>query len=201
METRCLHSGLVSIHTIAGEPLPAEISSPRYSCGSLGSGRAVCHARHVVQALAYDTVVWLPNALILTGLLLIATFFLWRSRGARVGLRMFGVSLLPLGLYFVGLWGLLWRVGLAVSRFISGFVLHPTVWVGLIMIAVSVLLLIVPGRIRRLARSTGTAEPTITGRTQTREVTQKRRSAQPPQDDDEDDLGDVADILKRHGID
>src|SRR4051794_22453789 len=78
----------------------------------------LCQAREV----SYSDVVWLPNALILTALLGAFAVWRWRTKGAFSGLRWTGVALLPLALYGIGLYRLVWSVGLAGSRFVSGFV-------------------------------------------------------------------------------
>src|SRR5581483_4857604 len=71
----------------------------------------VCHARTVSK----DTVVWLPNALILTALLGLLAWWRWRRKGPVSGLRWTGVAILPLALYAIGLFKLAWTVGLAFS--------------------------------------------------------------------------------------
>ncbi len=127
--------------------------------------------------MSYDTVVWLPNALILTALLAAVAGWRWRRKGALAGTRWAGVALLPLALYAIGLYRLVWSVGLALSRFFTGFVFRPSVWVGLALLVVAAALIVVPSRLSR--RQTG---PT-------------KQSA--PADAD---MADIDDILKKHGL-
>ncbi len=130
--------------------------------------------------MSYDTVVWLPNALILTALLAAFAVWRWRSKGALVGMRWAGVALLPLALYAIGVYRLLWSVGLAFSRFFTGFVFRPTVWVGLALLLVAAVLIVAPSRLRG-RRTSDSARPT-------------RRAAA------EDDMTEIDDILKKHGL-
>lgn len=130
--------------------------------------------------MSYDNVVWLPNALILTALLAAFAVWRWRSKGALVGMRWAGVALLPLALYAIGVYRLLWSVGLAFSRFFTGFVFRPTVWVGLALLLVAAVLIVAPSRLRG-RRTSDSARPT-------------RPAAA------EDDMTEIDDILKKHGL-
>jgi len=127
--------------------------------------------------MSYDTVVWLPNALILTALLAAVAWWRWRRKGALAGVRWIGVALLPLALYAIGVYRLVWSVGLAVSRFLTGFVFRPSVWLGLALLLVAASLIVVPGR---LAGSRTESEP---------------RKAK-----GDDDMAEIDDILKKHGL-
>lgn len=138
---------------------------------------------------SYDTIVWLPNALVLTAILLVATWFVWRSRGLRAGVRMFGVSMLPLALYFIGLWRLLWSLVLQFSTFFTGFVFRPSVWLGTLMLLVALALIVLPGRLSRGlgAAPKPAAKKSIAGQSSGRQPVG-------------DELEDIEAILKRHGI-
>lgn len=139
--------------------------------------------------MSYSTVVWLPNALIMTALLAAVAVWRWRTKGVLSGLRWTGVAMLPLALYAIGLFRLLWTVGLAVSRFLTGFAFRPSVWVGLVLLLVAAALIVVPARLRggspeSAPRTAKAAPPT----------------AAKADDDDLGDIDDIDDILKRHGI-
>jgi hypothetical protein len=136
----------------------------------------------------YDTVVWLPNALVMTAVLGAFAWWRWRRAGAVSGLRWTGVAMLPLALYAVGVFKLAWSVGLAFSRFVSGFVWRPSVWLGLILVAVAVALIILPSKL----------DPSGSGRSGTptgRSAATKRKST-----GGDDDMTEVEDILKKHGL-
>ena len=143
--------------------------------------------------MSYNAVVWLPNALILTALLAAFAWWRWRSRGALVGVRWVGVALLPLATYAIGAYRLVWSVGLAFSRFVSGFVFRPSVWLGMALLAIAAVLIAVPSRLSgRLSADPSAASASRPG--PPRRVS--GRSA--PQDDD--DMSDIDEILKKHGL-
>ncbi|MGH3446182.1 MAG: hypothetical protein ACRDQA_32120 [Nocardioidaceae bacterium] len=145
---------------------------------------------------SYDTIVWLPNALILTALLLLATWFVWKRRGIRAGIRMFGVAMLPLALYWIGLWHLLWSIALRFSSFFSGFVFRPTVWLGCIMGVVAIALIVVP---RRLSKALG-SKATGGAKAQKPSKSAGKAPAKRSSSSGDDDMADVEAILKKHGI-
>jgi hypothetical protein len=145
----------------------------------------MCHARGV----SYDTVVWLPNALIMTGVLGAFAGWRWRRKGVLSGLRWTGVAMLPLALYGIGAFRLAWSVGLALSRFVTGFVWRPSVWLGLLFGAVAVMLIMVPPKLdKRLGGSKSESTP--------KRVTGSKGKAAPV----DNDMADIEDILKKHGL-
>ncbi|MGI8577706.1 MAG: hypothetical protein ACR2KG_07265 [Nocardioidaceae bacterium] len=143
---------------------------------------------------SYDTVVWLPNALVLTGLLAAFTTWRWRRAGVVSGLRWAGVTLVPLSLYFTGLLRLIWSIFFAVSRWVTGFVFHPTVWLGVILAVIALLLMTAPGRLRRVFGADHAAAPP--------RVASRRKSAKAKPDSatGDDDMAEIEEILKRRGI-
>jgi hypothetical protein len=172
----------------------------------------------------YDTIAWLPLCAGLTGLGLVLSFFVMRRRGMGSGLRAAAWALLPLAAYLTGAIKMFWRIGIAIGDFATGFVFSPRVWSGIALTGLTVVLFVVAGPLRRRARQgqDQQAEPgpagtrpvgTTGGQLTTRPAgslpgpgakapakapakARKGRSAA----DDDDELGDVADILRRHGI-
>jgi hypothetical protein len=132
----------------------------------------------------------------------------WRRRGAAAGLRGVAWSLLPLAAYLIGAIELLWRFGTAIGTFATSFVFSPKVWAGIIVVIASVALFAVSGGLRGRARrrSGGQAESRVAGADGGQAVTSgkpakavgagKRQASGV----DDDDLGDVAEILRRRGI-
>jgi hypothetical protein len=147
------------------------------------SPSVVCHSGLV----SYDTVVWLPNALVLTVVFGAFAWWRWRRKGTVAGLRWTGVAMLPLALYGIGLFRLVWSVGLALSRFLSGFVWRPSVWIGLILTAIAVALIVLPSKVSRSAGES---------RSEPKQVTSARKKTA----GGDGDMADIEDILKRHGI-
>jgi hypothetical protein len=153
----------------------------------------------------------------LTALGLIGSWFALRRRGPRAAARWLAWSLLPIALYLIGVLQVLWRFGVAIGDFFSGLAFSPKVWSGVVLVGLSLVLFVVTGglrgRARRkqakteqdsrppAARALGAAPPAATSaamasRPKAAPVPAKRKGA--PADDE--DFGEVAAILKRHGI-
>ncbi len=170
----------------------------------------------------YDKIAWLPLCGGLTGLGLVLSYFAMRRRGMGTGLRWAAWSLLPMAAYLTGSIEMFWKMGVAVGDFAKGFVFSPRVWSGIALAGVAVVLFIVSGRLRRRGVKQGqdkrAAEPgagragAVTAGSRTAGGQRATRPASPApvqapakgrkgkNADDDDDLGDVADILRRHGI-
>jgi len=174
----------------------------------------------------YDKIAWLPLCGGLTGIGLVLSYIAMRRRGLGTGLRWAAWSLLPMAAYLTGSIEMFWKMGVAVGDFAKGFVFSPKVWAGIALAGLAVVLFVVSGPMRRRgvdrgqdqqAAESGTGralgrDPAAAGRGQlaTRpaatvpapdpaKAPAKGRKARNAVDDD-DDLGDVADILRRHGI-
>ena len=170
----------------------------------------------------YDKIAWLPLCGGLTGLGLVLSYLVMRRRGMRAGLRWAAWSLLPMAAYLTGSIEMFWKMGVAIGDFAKGFVFSPRVWSGIALAGVAVVLFIVSGSVRRRGIKQGqdkrAAEPgsgtagavTASSRTAGGQLATRPASPAPVQApakgrkgknaDDDDDLGDVADILRRHGI-
>jgi hypothetical protein len=176
----------------------------------------------------YDKIAWLPLCGGLTGLGLVLSYLAMRRRGIGAGLRGAAWSLLPIAAYLTGSIEMFWKMGVAIGDFAKGFVFSPKVWSGIALAGLAVVLFVVSGPLRRRRAEKGGVEkgrdkpaaesgsaaagslPAARGgQLATRPdhgapapakapVPARGRKARPA--DDDDDLGDVADILKRHGI-
>jgi hypothetical protein len=168
----------------------------------------------------YDQIVSLPLCAGLTGLGLVLSYFVMRRRGLGSGLRAAAWSLLPLAAYLTGSVKMFWKIGVAIADFAKGFVFSTEVWAGIAVAGLAALLFVVSGPLRRRRgqggqrgqdqQAVGAATTTAAGR----EIAPRKASvATPPSaqapvkarkgksaPDDDDDLGDVEDILRRHGI-
>ena len=149
---------------------------------------------------------WWPWAGAMTALLLVLTVVTWRKRGAGTGLKLLGVSFLPMAAILLGLQHTLRLVVTAVWDFITQFVGITTAWIGLGMAALGVLLYLLGGAInaRQLSRArTGQPGAVSDGtRPAVGPAGSGSRSAvttNKKQDGDED-LSDVEEILRRRGI-
>ena len=169
----------------------------------------------------YDKIAWLPLCGGLTGLGLVLSYIAMRRRGLGAGLRGAAWSLLPLAAYLTGAIEMFWKMGAAIGDFAKGFVFSAQVWAGIAVAGLAVVLFVVSGPLRlrgqrgqdkrqddrAVGTRTGAAAPgrELSTRTAPAAATApakapaKARKGGPAADDD-DDLGDVEDILRRHGI-
>ncbi|GAA3101825.1 cellulose synthase [Streptosporangium carneum] len=173
--------------------------------------------------MSFDQIAWLPLCAGVTGVGLVLSFLLLRRRGAAAGLRGAAWSLLPLAAYLTGALPALWQVGTAVVGFFAGLVLSPLVWAGVAVTALSAVLFLVSGVLRRRGSpAPAAAGPSVTAkpgaaasagaagaagalpgsRSQPQPQPQPRAgkaapAAKPAADDD---FSDIEAILKRRGI-
>jgi hypothetical protein len=156
--------------------------------------------------MTYSQFAWLPLCGGLTLLGLIASWVVWRRRGAAAGLRWAAWSLLPIAAYLTHAVKMLWQIGSAIGSFATSFIFSPQVWAGVAVTGLAIVLFVVSGTLRRgRARKSGTdgAVPPA-GRAGAApagapagKALKPAKSKAPAVDDD---LGDVADILRRHNI-
>lgn len=156
---------------------------------------------------------WLALALVLTALGATWTWYAWRRRGVASAVRGAGLTLLAPAAYLTDTLELAGDVAVDVGRWGRGLVLSPTVWVGIVLAGVAVLLLVVAGVLR--TRGIGTAPaardagpPAETARRPGRTA---RTAGDPPPAPAprrsgstsapvDDDLADIEEILRRRGI-
>jgi len=165
----------------------------------------------------YDKIAWLPLCAGLTGLGLVLSYIAMRRRGLGAGLRGAAWSLLPLAAYLTGAIEMFWKMGAAVGDFAKGFVFSVQVWTGIAVAGLAAVLFVVSGRVKRRRVKRGQDKQAVATKASAapgRELAPrsgpvattapagtpvKARRGKNAADDD-DDLGDVEDILRRHGI-
>jgi hypothetical protein len=155
--------------------------------------------------MTYSQFEWLPLCGGLTILGLIISWVVWRRRGAAAGLRWVAISLLPLAAYLTHAVKMLWQIGSAIGSFATSFLFSPQVWSGIALTGVAIVLFVVSGTLRRGGRKSatgvdGAGEPAglPAGAPAGKALKPAKSKSKAPADDD--DLGDVADILRRHNI-
>jgi hypothetical protein len=174
----------------------------------------------------WNSIAWFPICIGLTGVGLVLSWFTWRRRGIRRGIRAAAWSLLPLALYLTGSILLVGRIGSAVVQFATSFVFSPKTWSGVILFVLAALIFVVSGgvpRLRRKKRGGGNerggkevsqrsgGEAAVTAGQATRPVAEvgaapkqaksAKQGKQGKGGADGDDLDpEVAAILRRHGI-
>ena len=102
--------------------------------------------------MSYSDIPWLALALALTGLGLVLSYLTYRRRGLRPAMMGTAFSLLPIAAYLTGALEMLWKIGVAIGQFGSGFVFSPEKWAGIGVTGLAVaLFLAAGGRARRKA--------------------------------------------------
>jgi hypothetical protein len=142
-------------------------------------------------------------AVTVVGLLL--SWLVWRKKGASRGMRGVAWSLLPLAAYLTHSVLLLGRIVNAVVRFAGAFVFSPKAWAGIVVVGISAGLFLVSGGLpllnrrkakeRRKQAADGPAQ--VNGTQPTAAVAARGK---PAVTSDDDDLGDIQEILRRRGI-
>jgi len=155
----------------------------------------------------YSQIAWFPLCGGLTAIGLVASWFAWRRRGVAAGLRGAAWSLLPLAAYLTGAIEMLWKMGTAVTTFAASFIFSPKVWSGVIVAGVSALLFAVSGGLRRRrAGRASSAKPVAQPGAAGLPAPVPGKAVKPAKAGnskgigDDDEFGDVAQILRRHGI-
>jgi hypothetical protein len=160
--------------------------------------------------MSFDQIAWFPLCAGLTAAGLVLSFLAMRRRGAGAGLRGVAWSLIPIAAYLTGALPALWKIGTAVGGFFTGLVFSPLVWAGVGVAALSAVLFLVSGVLRRRGRArpakaerAAPAAPAAPGGSAATAPTKPNprplpsRPATPAADDD---LADIEEILKRRGI-
>ncbi len=156
----------------------------------------------------YNQIPWLGLGAGLTALGLILSWLTARRRGIAAGLRGAAWSLLPLAAALSGAIKMFWQMGVAVGNFAASFIFSPLVWSGVAVAGLALVLFVVSGGLRGRKAARGASRPgskAVTPRQPGgpplpagQPGTQAGRKGKAAAGDD--DLADVADILRKHGI-
>ncbi|HMH92612.1 MAG TPA: cellulose synthase [Streptosporangiaceae bacterium] len=148
---------------------------------------------------------------------LIASWLVWRKKGAISGMRGVAWALIPLGVYLTGSVLLIGRIASAIARFAGAFVFSPKSWAGLIVLAVAVLLFAISGGLpllkwrksrerRKVAGRAGRPDEAVGQGARTAPGSQpavaapRRKPAEPHRADPDDDMSEIEAILRQRGI-
>ncbi|WP_198659371.1 cellulose synthase [Nocardiopsis sp. FIRDI 009] len=156
---------------------------------------------------------------VLTGLGLIVSFLVWRRRGAASGLRGAAWSLLPLTVALLGLMSVVWEFVRGVVGVLTGLLISPFVWAGVILAGLAVVLYIASGVMRsrgvgttpRGARAKAVKDGDGAGKgggtpaagaggSAPQVDTGKSPGKKAAPADDLSDLGDIEELLRKRGI-
>jgi len=131
---------------------------------------------------AFDAIFWLPWTAALSAIGLVAAWRAWRRHDRAAVARRTGYALVPWAALLLGLYGLVWRVGSAVTVWTARFVFDPFAWLGIVTALVSTALIVVGRRLG--GRRSRAQAPAIT------------KGASPGAGE----FGEVEAILRKHGI-
>ncbi|MFI5623159.1 hypothetical protein ACIA03_06805 [Nocardioides sp. NPDC051685] len=151
-----------------------------------------------------DQGAYLALAAALTVLGAIWTWVAFRRRGLGAGVKALGWTMLAPAAYLTGLLRAGGRIVDAIADWAARLVFSPTVWVGFGIAALAIVLIFVarvlPTKERpsRAARKAAGAAPA--GAAGPASVAAPKTAKGPVIDDDDDDMADVNDILKKYGI-
>jgi hypothetical protein len=99
--------------------------------------------------MSYSSIAWLPLAAGLTILGLVLSYLTYRRRGLRPALMGTAWSLLPIAAYLTGAIEMLWKVGVAIGQFGTGFVFSPAKWAGIGVTGLAIALFLAAGGRKR----------------------------------------------------
>lgn len=104
--------------------------------------------------MSYSSIPWLLLTAILTALGLVLSYGIVRRSGLRPALRLAAVSLVPIAAYLTGATEMLWKIGVAIGQFGTGFAFSTTKWVGIGVTGLAIALFLAAGgrEARRVAR-------------------------------------------------
>lgn len=148
---------------------------------------------------------WLVACAGLSGIGVLLSILFWRRRGAASGLRLVSWSLLPIGLWLVGLLPIVVTFAARLFEWLTTSVFELRSWIGFAVIGLAVLLWILSGIMlgrRRAAVEAAESDEAVDsggGESDRQQVAAGKGKSKSDAGSD-DDMGDIEDILKRRGI-
>jgi hypothetical protein len=95
--------------------------------------------------MSYSSFAWVPLTVGLTILGLILSYITYQRRGLRPAMMVVAFSLLPVAALMTGAIEMLWKVGVAIGQFGTGFVFSPEKWAGIGLTGLAVALFLAAG--------------------------------------------------------
>jgi len=146
--------------------------------------------------MSVDAATWNALGLVLTLIGLGLSAVVWSRRGPARGLRGIAWSLLPLAAGLTGVLRLGWEIADSVGQWAGRLVFSPMVWLGLLVTALSGVLFVVSGMLLRRRDAKAGKRPVAPSGSPALprdRSTQQAGSAG-------DDMADIEEILRKHGI-
>ncbi|MQA03547.1 MAG: cellulose synthase [Streptosporangiales bacterium] len=146
----------------------------------------------------YGEVLWLPVCAGLTGIGVLLSILVWRRRGAASGLRLISWSLLPIGLYLMGLLSIVVPFGVDLISWVTRAAFSLTAWIGVAVIGLAVVLWVISGVMLGRRRVAAGEDGKAVESGEAADTKQVAASDQPAEEDE--GIGDIEEILRRRGI-
>jgi hypothetical protein len=155
-------------------------------------------AWHIGRMPAVDTVL-LPLCVGLSLLGVIATGIAWRRGNKGRVIQGIGLALAPIALYFSGLLRLLWNAAVALGTWASKIILSPSVWFGLSLLGLCIVLWVVGGVVgrRSAAKAKEVSKQSTASALPAKKGAAKSGRSQPPIDEE---MAEIEALLKSRGI-
>lgn len=147
-----------------------------------------------------DQGAYLALAAALTVLGAIWTWIAFRRRGLGAGVKGLGWTLLAPAAYLTGLLRAGGRIVDAIADWAARLVFSPTVWIGFGLAALAIVLIFVARVLPTKEKPSRAARKEAGAAPGPASVTAPKTAEGPVLDDDDDDMADVNDILKKYGI-
>lgn len=152
----------------------------------------------------YNQIAWLPLCGGLTGLGVVASWFLFRRRGFAAGLRGIAWSLLPLAAYLTGAIEMIWKMGVAIGDFGTSFVFSPEKWAGIAVTGIAAFAFLLSRMLRRSrpVKGGGQSRAAENGKPGTEVTAAKpaKAKAVTAADGGDEDFRDIEKILRDRGL-
>lgn len=173
---------------------------------------AVTGAVWQIGTMPASDVVLLPLCLGLALIGVIVAGVAWRKGSRGRVLQGVGLVLAPIALYFTGLLRLVWDAVVALVGWAASIIFTPTMWFGISLLGVCVVLWVVGGLVNRRSAAKpapvtrGAAAPAVgTGRTAPATAakptsTRAPKAGQAPAQEVDPELAEIEAILKNRGI-
>ena len=150
------------------------------------------------DAWGVDDVTWGALTLTLTLIGGLWTFYAFRNRGVASGLRGAGLTLLPAAAWMTGTLEMFTDIGGAVGDWATHLVFSPTVWAGILLAGISVLLFGASSALRERGRGGKPgATPAAEGKRKKKALPKASSQGAPAIDDD---MADIEALLRKRGI-
>lgn len=137
-----------------------------------------------------DSAAWATLMAVLTVVSALFTVRAFRRRGVAAGMRGVAITLLPPAAWLTGTLEMFTEIAGSVADWATGLVFNPFVWIGTALFGTSAALFLISSRLRgrELPGGPGRTTPAVAGT--------KAKTPVPV----DDDLAEIEDLLRKHGI-